>query len=98
MTTVHDLPAAVESARAGDEGAWQRLVPGFDATLRAVARRPRLPYAHQDEVAQQTWLALVEHIEAINEPAALSGWLATTARRESLRILRQQVRARPASD
>ncbi len=36
---------------------------------------------------QRTWLALVEQIHRINEPAAIGGWLAATARNQSLRAL-----------
>src|SRR5262249_31437835 len=34
------------------------------------------------------WLLLVEHIGGLREPAALPGWLATTTRRECIRVLR----------
>jgi RNA polymerase sigma factor (sigma-70 family) len=40
------------------------------------------------EVTQTTWVRLIEHIDRITNPERLGGWLATTARRESLRILR----------
>lgn len=33
-------------------------------------------------------MTLLEHLGAIREPAAVGGWLATTARRECLRVLR----------
>jgi RNA polymerase sigma factor (sigma-70 family) len=41
-----------------------------------------------DDVGQSVWLLLVEQIGKLREPAALPGWLATTTRRECLRVLR----------
>src|SRR5262249_57909371 len=37
---------------------------------------------------QSVWVLLVEQIARRREPAALPGWLATTTKRECLRILR----------
>ena len=84
-----DLAALVSAAVRGEtrQRAWRLLVGRFSATIRAVARRHRLSAADQEEVAQRTWVRLVEHIESVREPAALGGWLATTARHECLRVL-----------
>jgi RNA polymerase sigma factor (sigma-70 family) len=84
--------AAVAAAAAGDEAAWAMLVLRFEGTIRAVARRHRLPHADQDEVVQRTWGRLVESIGSIRDPAAIGGWLATTARRECLRLHRDHAR------
>jgi hypothetical protein len=45
-----------------------------------------------DDVVQATWHDLVRDIHRLREPAAIPGWLATTARRNAMRRL--QVRAR----
>ena len=39
------------------------------------------------------WLRLVEHLDDINDGARLGGWLATTARREALTLLRRAGRS-----
>lgn len=80
-----DLAALVHAARAGDAGAWTRLVEHFDHSLRHIARSYRLAPADVDDVVQTTWLELVERIAAIREPAAIAGWLATVTRRNALR-------------
>ena len=49
-------------------------------------------------MTQATWLALVEHVTAINDPARVAGWLATTARREAVRVLRDGKRRVPFGD
>ena len=44
------------------------------------------------DVAQLTWLRLVEHLADLKDPGRVGAWLATTARRESLRVLRHTQR------
>jgi RNA polymerase sigma factor (sigma-70 family) len=82
-----DTGTLVHAAAAGDDGAWTLLVEHFSQTIRHVARRHRLCDADQDEVVQRTWIRLVERIATVREPAALAGWLVTTARREALGLL-----------
>jgi RNA polymerase sigma factor (sigma-70 family) len=90
----HDLPALIAAARGGDGAAWTRLVERFDPMLRRVAGSYRLSRADVDEVAQMTWVRLFERIATISQPKAVAGWLATTARRESMRVLQSHVRER----
>ena len=42
--------------------------------------------ANVAEVCQTTWLRLVENLDRIEQPERIGAWLATTSRRESLRI------------
>lgn len=53
----------------------------------AVARSYRLPQQSAADVVQDAWLRLVEHLADIREPARVGGWLATTTRREALRVI-----------
>ncbi len=92
------LVALVEAARAGDDAAWQRLVARFDRRLRRAIGSYRLSPADVDDVLQATWLHLFTHAGEIREPAAIGGWLATTARRECLRILQAPVREQLSDD
>jgi RNA polymerase sigma factor (sigma-70 family) len=78
----------VESAAAGDQSSWDALVREFGGMVWAVARGYRLPDADAADVVQATWVALLEHITTLNDPARVGAWLATTARREALRVLR----------
>jgi RNA polymerase sigma factor (sigma-70 family) len=78
----------VSAAAAGDTSAWDELVREFSGLVRSVARAHRLNDADAGDAAQATWLLLFEHLDRINEPARLGAWLATTARRECLRVLR----------
>jgi RNA polymerase sigma factor (sigma-70 family) len=78
----------VTSARNGDKQAWDALVERYAPLIWSVCRRHRLDGADADDVGQSVWLQLVAHLGKIRDPAALPGWLATTTRRECLRVLR----------
>ena len=86
------LGGLVRAAAAGDAEALDRLVARFDRVLRAVARSYRLSRWDADDVVQATWLQFLVHGRALREPEAVSGWLVTTARRQSLRLLQRHVR------
>jgi RNA polymerase sigma factor (sigma-70 family) len=90
--TPREVAALVERAAAGDERAWHDLVAEFGGLVWAVTRAHRLREADAAEVAQITWTRLVEHIDRLHDPARVGPWLATTARRECLRVLRQGAR------
>src|SRR5918995_5263482 len=94
----HDLVALVRAGAAGDPIALGHLVDRFDGTLRGVARSYRLSSWDADDVIQATWLQFMRHGRKLREPAAVSGWLVTTARRESLRVLQRHVREQLAED
>jgi RNA polymerase sigma factor (sigma-70 family) len=89
------LRRTVEAAAAGDERAWSALVGQFGGMVRHVARSYRLDDADVDDVAQETWLRLMRHVHALDDPAAVPGWLITTTRREALRALQRRVREVP---
>jgi RNA polymerase sigma factor (sigma-70 family) len=93
-----DLATLVDAARAGDDAAWRCLVTRFERRLRDVVRSYRLSAADVEDVLQTTWLRLFSHIGEIREPAAIGGWLATTARRECLRLLQGPVREQLTDD
>lgn len=82
--TLDDL---VTRARAGESDAWQEIMSRFEGLVRATAHRYRLPATEVDDVTQTVWLRLVENIDRLREPQALPGWVATTAARESGRML-----------
>lgn len=85
-----DLVVVVEQARAGESAAWEALVERFSGLVAAIARRCRLNEADVAEVCQTTWLRLVENLDRIEQPERIGAWLATTSRRESLRIATRQ--------
>jgi RNA polymerase sigma factor (sigma-70 family) len=88
----------VRTAAAGDQTAFDELVGRFSGLVWSVIRAHRLPEVDAQDVFQTTWLRLVEHLDRLREPRAVGGWLATTARHEALRLLRQADRVRPTSE
>jgi RNA polymerase sigma factor (sigma-70 family) len=80
--------ALVGRARDGDQAAWAQIVERFAPLVWSICRRFRLSDADAHDVGQSVWLRLVEYLPALREPAALPGWLATTARRECMRVQR----------
>jgi RNA polymerase sigma factor (sigma-70 family) len=86
--------ALLAQAAAGDERAWNALVAQHTRLLWSVARSFRLDQADAADVVQTTWLRLLEHLDRIEDPTRLVGWLVTTARRECLRVLRRSGRER----
>jgi RNA polymerase sigma factor (sigma-70 family) len=86
----------VGAAIAGEAAAWNAIVDRFAGLVWAIARRHRLSAADAADVSQTTWLRLVEHLERIEKPERIGAWLATTARHESLRVLRLADRSVPA--
>jgi RNA polymerase sigma factor (sigma-70 family) len=90
--------ALLSQAAAGDERAWNALVEQHSRLLWSVARSYRLDQADAADVVQTTWLRLLEHLDRIEDPTRLVGWLVTTARRECLRVLRRSGRERVVVD
>jgi RNA polymerase sigma factor (sigma-70 family) len=92
------LAEVVAAAATGDEHAWALLRDRYAMRVRTVARLHRLAPHDVDDVAQTTWLRLVENIGKLREANAVGAWLETTARRESLALLRRHKRESPTDD
>jgi RNA polymerase sigma factor (sigma-70 family) len=85
----HDPAASALPARAaaGDQGAWDEIVERYAPMVWSICTRFRLSDRDLEDVAQNVWLLLVEHLGKLPEPVALAGWLAATTRRECLRVV-----------
>ncbi|MDO9356528.1 MAG: sigma-70 family RNA polymerase sigma factor [Solirubrobacteraceae bacterium] len=81
------LAVQLAAASSGDRAAWNGLVDRFNRLVWATARGHRLSEADAADVVQTTWLRLVENLDRIQDPERVGAWLATTARRESLRVI-----------
>jgi RNA polymerase sigma factor (sigma-70 family) len=90
-----DLAVLVRDAGAGDATAWEQLVDRLAPLLWSIVRAYRLGDADAQDVLQTGWLRLLERLDQLSDPARVGSWLATTVRRESLRVLRQRGRAVP---
>ena len=93
-----ELSSLVQAAANGNEPAWSALVDHFSGLIWSVAGAYGLPRADVDDVAQVTWLRLVEHLDDVRDPTRLGAWLVTTTRRECLSRARAVGREAPADD
>ena len=78
----------VTTSRNGDKQAWDALVERYAPLVWSICRRHQLGDTDAENVGQIVWLQLLDHLSSVPHPAALPGWLATTTRRECLRVLR----------
>ncbi len=92
------VSALVQGARDGNSGAWEELVARFGGMIAATGRRYRLSPADIAELQQTTWLRLVENIHRVEQPERVGGWLATTARRESLLLVKRAAKYYSGAD
>jgi RNA polymerase sigma factor (sigma-70 family) len=93
-----ELSILLPRAADGDQAAWNTIVDRFSSLVWATARAHRLSRDDAADVAQTTWLRLVEHLDRIRDPERLGAWLATTARNESLRVIRRGGREQPTDE
>lgn len=77
----------VASAREGDSDAFAQLVLKYERLVWAVVRSFRLSHADANDALQITWLRLIENIHQLRDPDRLGSWLATTCKRECLRLV-----------
>ena len=82
----------VTQARNGDRQAWDALVERYAPLIWSTCRRYRLKDTDAHDAAQSVWLHLLNHLDDLRDPAALPGWLSTTARRECSRVRRAAAR------
>src|SRR6266568_9097659 len=77
----------VRRAAEGDRPAWDRLVDQYARLIWSITVDFKLAESDAADIAQTTWLRLLEHIHRIQYPDRVGSWLAATARNECLRSL-----------
>ena len=90
--------SAFERWTAGDAVALDELVRLMTPVLWHVVRAYRLTSELAEDVVQTTWLSLVKSRASIQEPAAVGGWLTTTARREAWKVAKATGRGIPVEE
>lgn len=81
--------ALVVRAAGDDQEAWNELVERYAPMVWAICLRYRLSGQDIEDVGQEVWLSLVEHLGKLREPAALPGWIATATSRQCMRVLQK---------
>jgi RNA polymerase sigma factor (sigma-70 family) len=98
MVGMGDRPEVGRLVRAcadDDQAAWDELVRRFAHPVMAVIRSYRLAPADAEDVYQTVWLRLVEHLDSLRDPEALSGWLRSTTMHECIRQIERRRRTVP---
>jgi RNA polymerase sigma factor (sigma-70 family) len=87
-----DLGELVRRAASGDRCSWDALVALYGPMVWSIARRICRSSSEAADVSQTVWLRFVEHADSIKQPERVAAWLATTTRRECLRIVQRASR------
>jgi DNA-directed RNA polymerase specialized sigma24 family protein len=72
----------VARAGNGEKQAWDALVERYSPLIWPVCRRRRLGDADARAAGHSVWRQLVRHLDEVQDPGALAGWLAVTTWRE----------------
>ena len=89
----------VQQARAGDFAAMESLLVKYERQIFGVARRIVQQHQDAEEVTQQTFLSVIEHLGEFREESQFRSWLLRIATNHALALLRKRaVRAGPSLD
>jgi DNA-directed RNA polymerase specialized sigma24 family protein len=72
----------VARAGNGEKRAWDALVERYSPLIWSICRQHRLGDADARAAGHSVWRQLVRHLDEVQDPGALAGWLAVTAWRE----------------
>jgi RNA polymerase sigma factor (sigma-70 family) len=78
------------ACRRGEEEAWEILVRRYQRLIYSIARRAGLDRDLSAEVFQEVFTTLFQNLDQIEHPERLPGWLITTARRKTWRLINRQ--------
>ena len=81
----------------GEEAAFRELVRGHRPGLLQLARSFVKDPATAEEVVQETWLAVIEGLDTLTEPAALTGWIYSILANKARRRGQREARGTPFS-
>ncbi len=93
--SVRQVEDLVSSAASGDAASWSELVDRFAGLVWSVARSVGLSDTDAADVSQTTWMRFAEHLDDLRDSSRVGAWLATTARREAIRVSRLGARQVP---
>ncbi|MFV0257317.1 MAG: RNA polymerase sigma factor [Acidimicrobiales bacterium] len=89
------MTVLVAAAVDGDHEAWNQIVDAMDNMVWSVVRSFRLSDADSNDAAQMVWLRVLEGLHKVRDPERLGLWIATTSRRECMRLIEKQSRVIP---
>jgi RNA polymerase sigma-70 factor (ECF subfamily) len=90
-TGVDDGPTLVAAAQRGDRAAFEALYARYARTVHGILLA-RVPRVDVEDLVQDVFLAALQQLSALREPAAFGGWLAAIARNRATDYLRRAPR------
>lgn len=83
-------PTLVEQAKAGDFAAMETLLRKYERQVYGVGRRIVQRHEDAEEITQQTFLSVIEHLGEFREEAEFRTWLLRIATNHALSLLRKR--------
>ncbi len=83
-------PWRLAEALSGSSDAWNSIVDEFAGSVWSWARSQGLTREEAEDVSQTVWYRLKDKGHTIRDPRTLPGWLATTTRREAIRVSKRR--------
>jgi len=93
-----DVAAAIRRHQVGDPSAMEDLFRTVRPWLHGIARACRLSIHSADDVVQNTMTVALTHLPNLRDPDAGLAWLSVIARREAIKISREERRTDPIGD
>lgn len=82
--------ALVRRAKAGDLDAFEALTARYERQVYSLARRMLRHEQDAEDVTQQTFLSLIEHLGGFREEARFATWLMRIATHAALKVIRKR--------
>ncbi len=82
--------AHFENARRGDYAAFETLVARFQGRVFGLARRITGQQQDAEDVVQQTFLSVIEHLDDFRAESSVAAWILRIAANHALKILRKR--------
>lgn len=86
----HPDTSLVAACLGGEAEAWDALIERYQALIYSTLLRQGLAPSDADDVFQDVCLVLYSHLADLRDTSRLSGWLASTAKREAWRLFRRR--------
>jgi RNA polymerase sigma-70 factor (ECF subfamily) len=80
----------VHRAKAGELAAFEELVNRYEARVYTLARRIVGQEQDAEDVTQQTFLSVLEHLDGFREEASFHTWLMRIATHAALKVIRKR--------
>jgi RNA polymerase sigma factor (sigma-70 family) len=86
--------ALVRACQRGEPGAWDELLERYGRLIWSVALRLGAREEEAEEVFQRVWVAVVEGLGGLRQPARLASWIASTTRHQTYQLYSEHGRQR----